>query len=198
MDCSSDIIRIWFWFALVVVLLELVQLPEARKYMRPWKFHGSKSRWHELSRGPRYRFKRRPPKYHRSKWYSSRYASQYLADEEPYTIEIELPKHRRRANHLHSKMWDKRHRDYDDDDEDHDKSDLISEKRIRVKWIKGENPKLRIKISRNDSPSDLGVIDMRNVTPDAGYHSEHDFQAVTPTYAVNGWAKLPARGFRDI
>ncbi|XP_011300278.1 uncharacterized protein [Fopius arisanus] len=175
-------IQILFLFTVIVVLLELVQLPEARKYVRPWKFHSSKARWHPFSRLPWYRFKR-PRKYRRSKCqYSSRYASHHVADEEPYTIEIELPKHRRGGKHQrYLKKWDKRHRDYEDSEEDYeDESDVIFKERgVMGQWINGVNPKLRIKISRDDNLALLPFIDMKNVTRvDGGL--QNTYHQVTP------------------
>ncbi|XP_023289372.1 uncharacterized protein LOC111674192 [Orussus abietinus] len=99
--------------------------------------------------------------------YPSRYGNNIdYHDDQPYTIEIELPRREDKSRFYKSGSYHRSHdrgivRDYvEDEDYLDDDGDVESrvfragKKKVRIKVIKGQKPKLRIKISRSDDDLD--------------------------------------------
>ncbi|XP_046588028.1 uncharacterized protein LOC124293054 isoform X1 [Neodiprion lecontei] len=171
----------------VFVILGEILPPLESKTIRPYKYHHSRSphrsRWHPGPRRPKWHpprkrppprhYPRYKPKYHR--YPPSHYENgiDYASDEQPYTIEIELPRRFGGAenyhgtSHIHSKRGPKRGEVYDEseydeflEDEYYDEQDRVirtGRKKVRIKVIKGPKPKLNIRISRIDDERTNGT-----------------------------------------
>ncbi|XP_046749973.1 uncharacterized protein LOC124413440 isoform X2 [Diprion similis] len=164
----------------VFVILGEILPPLESKIIRPYKFHRSRppqrSRWHPGPRRPKWHpprkrppprhYPRYRPKYQRYPTTNYENGIDYASDEQPYTIEIELPRRFGGAEKyhgtsgIHSKRGPKRGEVYDEpeydeflEDEYYDEQDRVirtGKKKVRIKVIKGLKPKLNIRISRID------------------------------------------------
>ncbi|KAF7997527.1 hypothetical protein HCN44_006098 [Aphidius gifuensis] len=177
-DIPKPLIRNWLekiigLFTLTILLLEFVEVSEAYRYVKPWKPHRHRlRRLPSIShRPPKRRYKKWRPQSHRHpRWNQQRYAPKYT-DDEPYTIEIELPKYSNNYSdqendhpHLHYGRGRRKHgcgspykkRNYNDCS--------IRSNSNSVSIENHEKPKLRIRISRNDN-----IKVLEPVSREAGY-----------------------------
>ncbi|XP_015601977.1 uncharacterized protein LOC107270976 isoform X1 [Cephus cinctus] len=162
---------------LVIVLVELAGMLDAYKYLRRYKYYRPRPRyrprWHHPGR-PKY-YPRREPGYYNPRPYYRYPATyenpvDYAVEEQPYTIEIELPKGHGQSGTYSNGFY---HRDYNtglqndyigdddylDDDDDDSRIFRAGKKKVQIKVVKGAKPKLRIKIARDDNLTQLNITE---------------------------------------
>ncbi|XP_003250961.2 uncharacterized protein LOC100577829 isoform X2 [Apis mellifera] len=167
--------RNWFLLALFVLPLEIIEMGNGYKLIRPYKYYQPRPLrwsgwWHADHKSSKfYRSKRISPE----DYYSRRpiYNSYELARDDfdgrienyPCIIVIQLSKGR------YEDEDDKRNKKYEripihgenNYVEDNDESKM---RNVQIQMVKSENPKLHIKISRSDSEKDIKIMDKLNIT----------------------------------
>ncbi|XP_076240075.1 uncharacterized protein LOC143182754 [Calliopsis andreniformis] len=176
-----------FLVILIALLLEAIETGETYKLIRPYKYYQRRPwrppRWHKGHRSSKfYHSKRIPPEdyysrgpgYYRYHPVSEDFESH--VENKPYTIVIQLPKGEYKYSHndYHRKRNYERdlitrgfatETDYIEDSEDNESKVVnVNSKKVQIKMIKGENPKLHIKISRSDIDKDIEITDKLNST----------------------------------
>ncbi|XP_076754800.1 uncharacterized protein LOC143425684 [Xylocopa sonorina] len=176
-----------FLVALLVLVLEIVETRDSHKLIRPYKYYQPRP-W----RRPRFYAHQKSPKLYHSKRipledYHSRRPNYYSYGSEregldeaihnrPYTIVIQLPKgegkfednnyaKRKRTYERASLPEHSIKKDYIDDEDDIEpKVVKVNDKKVQIKMVKGENPKLHIQISRSDNDENIEIMDKSNAT----------------------------------
>ncbi|CAK9816301.1 hypothetical protein ANTQUA_LOCUS8853 [Anthophora quadrimaculata] len=176
-----------FLVVLFPLLLEFIEIGEAYKLIRPYKYYRPRPwrrpRWYTGHKSSKFHHSNRipPEDYYSGKPSYYRYGStkdglDRYAESYPYTIVIQLPKGESKYGHDN---YIERKRNYardsipvysyendyiDDEDDIESKTVNVNNKRVRIKMIKGQSPKLHIKISRSDNDENVIIMDNSNIT----------------------------------
>ncbi|XP_043275256.1 uncharacterized protein [Venturia canescens] len=165
--------RIFGFIWLVAIVGEFVETRDLFKFERPYKYYRPRFRDHRqtsaalrrpsvhghpkrtLFKSPHY-YRRQPPS---STWNDEQRYLNPPAEKDPYTIEIEFPKRyksgQRIKEHRNRNYRLRPEPDYHSEEEDYledfeDEAMHLVRMGLRIKAIKGTNPNLRIKVSRDD------------------------------------------------
>ncbi|XP_043517678.1 uncharacterized protein LOC122532722 [Frieseomelitta varia] len=176
-----------FLVGLLVLLFEIIETGNGYKLIRPYKYYQrrpwSRPRWHADHKSSKlYHSKRISPEDHYSRRPSyNRYGSagddfNGRVENHPYTIVIQLPKeedkHRGDSYGQRKRKFERisvpaytTGSDYiEDEDEAESKVVNVDNRRVQIKMVKGESPKLHIKISRSDNEKNVEIMDRTNKT----------------------------------
>ncbi|XP_050588928.1 uncharacterized protein LOC126921407 isoform X1 [Bombus affinis] len=197
------LIRRCFLVALFALLFEIIEMGDGYKLIRPYKYyqrrpwwrhrsytdHKSSKFYHSKRISPEDHYSRRPSYNRRFRYGSTRDDFDGGAENHhPYTIVIQLPKE---EDKYEDDNYEKRKRNYErisipvytiendyieDEDDIESKVVNVNNKKMQIKMIKGENPKLHIKISRSDSDKNIEIVDKTNTT-------EVNLPSLSRTYA---------------
>ncbi|XP_028525451.1 uncharacterized protein LOC108003710 [Apis cerana] len=174
-------IRNWFLVALFVLPLEIIEMGNGYKLIRPYKYYQPRPLrwsgwWHTDHKSSKfYRSKRISPEdYYSRKPIYNRYGSARddfdgRTENYPCIIVIQLSKGRNEYED------DKRNKKYEripiytsesDYIEDNDESKMldVNNRNVQIQMIKSENPKLHIKISRSDNEKGIKIMDKLNIS----------------------------------
>ncbi|CAD1474329.1 unnamed protein product, partial [Heterotrigona itama] len=178
-----------FLVGLLALLFEIIETRNSYKLIRPYKYYQrrpwSRPRWHADHKSsklyhskrisPEDRYSRRPS-YNR---YGSAVADDFngRVENNPYTIVIQLPKEQ--ADKHRGDSYGQRKRKFEgisvpayttesdyieDEDEAESKVVNVNDRKVQIKMVKGESPKLHIKISRSDNDKNVEIMDRTNTT----------------------------------
>ncbi|XP_017791325.1 PREDICTED: uncharacterized protein LOC108573394 [Habropoda laboriosa] len=169
------------------LLLDLVEIGEAYKLIRPYKYYQPRPwrrpRWYTGHKSSKFHHSNRipPEDYYSGKPSYYRHGStegnlDRYAESHPYTIVIQLPKgdskygldnygDRKRNYERDTIPAYNNENDYIDDEDDFEaKTVKVNDKKVQIKMVKGQNPKLHIKISRSDNDPNIIIVDKLNAT----------------------------------
>ncbi|KAK9303987.1 hypothetical protein QLX08_004486 [Tetragonisca angustula] len=176
--------RCCFLVGLLVLLFEIIETGNGYKLIRPYKYYQRRPwprpRWHADHKSSKlYHSKRISPEDHYSRRPSyNRYRddSNGRVENHPYTIVIQLPKeedkHRDDSYGQRKRKFERisvpaytAGSDYiEDEDEAESRVVNVDDRKVQIKMVKGESPKLHIKISRSDNEKTVEITDRTNKT----------------------------------
>ncbi|XP_017762816.1 PREDICTED: uncharacterized protein LOC108552673 [Eufriesea mexicana] len=167
-----------FLVAFLALLGEIIEMADGYKRIRPYKYYQPRPwrrpRWYADHKSSKFYHSKRisPEDYYSRRPSNNRYDSARdefdgRVENQPYTILIQLPKREDKYgddNYVHKKrkyekisipLYDNEN-DYIYDESDTDSKVVnLNDKKVYIKMVKGEHPKLQIQISRSDNEGNI-------------------------------------------